>query len=80
MIIKFKKRGYAIGCNCIEKGARYWGYQYSRYDGDFYEFGFWFFHIWKVTNPSFYLTREEMDKNVEAFYVKYPNQRPKGPV
>lgn len=76
-MIKFKKYGFAIGCNKVDSGARFLGYNHDRYDGDFYEFGFWFFLIYWTNSPYFYLTQEEMDANVEAFYQKNPNQRPK---
>jgi hypothetical protein len=62
--LKFKNQGFAIEWCSLAKRYRYFGYEHNYYDGDFYNFGFWFFHIYLTTNPHCYLTNADIERNI----------------
>jgi hypothetical protein len=73
--LPFKKHGFAIEWCWLVKSVRYLGYNYWRYDGDFYCFGFWFWHIYITTNPHCYLSEEEIDINIAKWKAEHEQSK-----
>jgi len=68
MNLSFKRFGFALESCRLVSGTRYLGYKYMHHGGDFYCFGFWFWHIYITTSPHCYLSEEEIAANIALHY------------
>jgi hypothetical protein len=57
----------------LKPDARYVGYEHDYYEGDFWCFGFWFFHIVATNDARFYLSEEEIEADIAEFVARQRN-------
>jgi hypothetical protein len=73
-IMRSKKLGYAIECCTLSNkdvsGVRYIGPRHLRYDGDFYCFGFWYFHVYLTNSPHALYTIEEIKESIKRNEIR----------